>query len=83
MLIVAGAMSLLNTATTLLLTATPVTIGVVEAGTVEVTVGGEPGEPGEPGTAVAPPTPNTGSCPPQAAVSTAISEAASQVEQRE
>jgi len=79
-LIVAGAMSLLNTATTLLLTATPVTIGVVAAGTVELTVGGELGEPGP---AVPPPTPSTGSCPPQAAVSTAISEDASQVEQRE
>ncbi len=77
-LIVPGAMSLLNTAVTLLLTATPVTIGVVAAGTVEVTVGGEPGAPGP---TVPPPTPNTGSCPPQA-VSTAISEDASQVEQR-
>lgn len=42
MLMVAGAISLLNVAVILLLIATPVTIGVVAEGTVAVTVGATP-----------------------------------------
>lgn len=78
----AGAMSSLKTATTLLLIATPVTIGVVAKGTVELTVGGKFTVAEAPGAAV-PPTPNTGSCPPQPTASTQKNAEASQVEQRE